>query len=367
MHLPNSKTLNISTLSQIFDNTTATYKFYWFVAVLDIVFNEQKESMLALDVASRMVAYALYPIKYFNLSFGKNDSMAQIVADVVDLTGISVDDKMKDKTDAIIKAVSDNKAVKMIVKQLLQYVPFLFQTPWIETKNKRGNKQKREMIVRSQKLENSCLYSLYGWDDSLTVVINPKWSEYLNTNYMILRDFAFWNLSLFLQSKNPNVPNISEKILRPERREKLTQQKKFWNKVIEIGGPVRCIYTDKELGLNDFALDHFLPWRFVAHDQIWNLIPADKIFNSSKSDRIPDIDYYLPKMADIQHNALRLYVPQSGKKESVLDEYYALGVSPRDLMLMTDDVFRNKFRNMFLPLSQMAINMGYKILRNEKD
>lgn len=367
MHLPENKTLNISTLSRVFDDKSASYKFYWFVAILDIVVKERKETMLALDVASRMVAYALYPIKYFNLSFGKNDSMSQIITNVVELTGISVDDKMDDKIDVIIKAVSDNKKVKMVVKRLLRNVPFWFQTPWIETKSKKDEEKKHEIIVRSQMFENDCLYSLNGWDESLTVVINPKWSGYLRSNYNILRDYAFWNLSLFMQSKNPNVPNISGKILRPEKRASLSQQKKFWNKVIKIGGAVRCIYTNKELGLNNFALDHFLPWRFVAHDQNWNLIPSDPIFNSSKSDRIPDIDYYLPKMADIQHNALRIYVPQSGKKDPILDEYYAFGVSPLDLMAMTNDVFRDTFRKMFLPLQEMAINMGYKILHNEKD
>lgn len=39
-------------------------------------------------------------------------------------------------------------------------------------------------------------------------------SDILSTNYEVLRDFALWNLTLFLQSKNPNVTNISGKLLR---------------------------------------------------------------------------------------------------------------------------------------------------------
>lgn len=343
-------------MNRVFDTTTATYKFYWLLALLDMYVKEQKTEMRAIDVASRMVAYAWYPIEYFRLEFGKGDSMSQIIPNIAELAGITVDDKLESKTDAIMQAVADNRKVKSNVKILLRNVPFWFQTPWIESNNE------REMIERSQQLENDCLYSLSGWGEDLTVTINPKWNQYLQTNYNILRDFTLWNLTLFLQAKNPNVPNISGKLLRPEEREPLTKQKKFWKKVIELGGELNCIYTDNPLGVNDFALDHFMPWSFVSHNQNWNLIPADGSFNSSKNNRIPDLDFYLPKMAAIQHRALKLYVPISSKRDSILNEYFALGVSPQDLMAMSNEDFLNTYRKTFSPLSQMALNMGFRTL-----
>lgn len=356
MTIPVSEELSTSAMNRVFDTTTATYKFYWLLSLLDMHVQEQKNEMLALDVASRMVAYAWYPIEYFKLSFGRGDSMLQIIQNVAKLTGITVDDKLENKTDTIMQAVTDNRQVKNNVKILLRNVPFWFQTPWIAT-----NKE-QEMLQRSQKLENDCLYSLSGWGETLKVIINPKWSLYLKTNYEILRDFTLWKLTLFLQTKNPNVPNISGKLLRPEEREPLTRQKKFWNKVIEMGGSLHCIYTGALLEKNNFDLDHFMPWSFVSHNQNWNLVPADGSFNSSKSNRIPDLDYFLPKMAHIQHHALKLYVPTSSSKDSILNEYFALGVSPNDLMQMTKEEFLNVLHKTFSPLSQMAINMGFRIL-----
>lgn len=359
MTIPQSDSLSTSIMNRVFDTTTATYKFYWLLSLLDMHVKEQKETMRALDVASRMVAYAWYPIEYFKLWFGKGDSMTKIIPDVAALTNITVDDRLENKTDAIMQAVATNRKVKSTIKKLLENVPFWFQTPWIETNNE------REMIARSQTLENNCLYSLSGWGEDLTVTLNPQWSEYLNTNYDILRDFTLWNLTLFLQAKNPNVPNISGKLLRPEEREPLTKQKKFWNKVIELGGTINCIYTGNPLGKNDFDLDHFMPWSFVSHNQNWNLIPADGSFNSSKNNRIPDLDYYLPLMAARQHKALQLYIPVSGKRDTILNEYFALGASPQDLMAMTDEQFLNAYRKTFSPLSQMAINMGFRTLTHE--
>lgn len=359
MTIPQSKTISTSIMNRVFDKTTATYKFYWMLSLLDMYVKEKREVMFALDVASRMVAYAWYPIEYFRLSFGKGDRMAQIIPKVAGLTGITVDDRLDNKTDLIMQATSENSKVKAEIKILLRKVPFWFQSPWIDTNDE------HEMIRRSQTLENDCLYSLSGWGEDLTVTVNPKWSEYLNTNYEILRDFTLWNLTLFLQARNPNVPNISGKLLRPEEREPLTKQKKFWNKVIELGGTIDCIYTDHPLGVNDFDLDHFLPWSFVSHNQNWNLIPADGSFNSSKSNRIPDLDYYLPKMAGIQHRALRLYIPVSSSRDAIVNEYFALGVSPHDLMAMTKEEFLNTYRKTFSPLSQMALNMGFRTLNHD--
>lgn len=357
--IPYTDGLSTGFMNRVFDTTTATYKFYWLLALLDMHVKEQKSEIRALDIASRMVAYAWYPIEYFRLSFGKGDSMSQIIPNVAELTGITVDDKLESKADAITEAVSENRKVRSAVKILLGNVPFWFQKPWIDTVDK------KDMIRRSQQLENDCLYSLSGWGEDLTVAMNPKWSKYLKANYEILRDFTLWNLTVFLQAKNPNVPNISSKLLRPEEREPLTKQKKFWNKVIELGGTINCIYTDNPLNVNEFDLDHFMPWSFVSHNQNWNLIPADGSFNSSKSNRIPDLKYYLPKMAEIQHRALRLYVPVSSKQDTILSEYFALGVSPQDLIEMSEEAFLSTYRKTFTPLSQMALNMGFRTLTHK--
>lgn len=366
MNIPQSDILNTSAMNRVFDDTTASYKFYWFLSLLDMYVKNGLEQMPALDIASRMVAYAWYPIEYFKLSFGKGDSMEKVIPEVARLTGITVDDKLEDKNEAISKAVSGNDEVKRAVKKLLRDVPYWFQTPWLPVAGKKTDSEKRvENVARSQRFDNDCLYSLSESDKGMLVTVNPRWENYLKTNYEVLRDFALWNLTLFLQSKNPNVPNISGKLLRPEEREPLTKQKKFWNTVIEIGGPLTCIYTDNPLGRNGFELDHFMPWSFVSHNQNWNLIPADGSFNSSKNNRIPNLDYYLPKMAAIQHRALQIYLPISSKRDPIVNEYFALGKSPQELMAMPDAEFLKEFRKTFQPLYQMAENMGFRTLKHE--
>ncbi|MFN5883821.1 MAG: HNH endonuclease domain-containing protein, partial [Bacteroidota bacterium] len=52
-------------------------------------------------------------------------------------------------------------------------------------------------------------------------------------------------------------------------------------------GSIQCIYTNNDLVIGNYAVEHFVPYSFVSHDLMWNLIPADTSFNSSKSDKLP--------------------------------------------------------------------------------
>lgn len=77
------------------------------------------------------------------------------------------------------------------------------------------------------------------------VEVNEQWTGYLQENYTILTSFAYWNLTNFLQVRNPNVPNIPGKLIKPEERNNLSNQREFWNTAINNGLEVHCLYTGK--------------------------------------------------------------------------------------------------------------------------
>lgn len=58
MQIPQSDILSTNAMNRVFDTTTATYKFYWLLALLDMHVKEQKDEMRALDVAARGRSYA---------------------------------------------------------------------------------------------------------------------------------------------------------------------------------------------------------------------------------------------------------------------------------------------------------------------
>ena len=352
MQIPQSDILTTNRLGRIFSKTVATYKYFWFLSILQIHAKTDNPRINVWDIVIRMVANAWYPIHYFRLSFGKSDSLFDIVMELQEITQIPIDAN----AESIIEAIADrleDRQIQRLLRTLTLNVPYRFLRPWINTSDD------REMIYRSQSLENGCLYSLHKDNGEFYIIVNPNWSEYLHNHYNILVDFAYWNLTLFLQVRNPNVPAIPNKLIRPEVRNALTKQHNYWDMVMNIGGPIHCIYTDKELHPSNYELDHFIPWSFVSHDLLWNLIPSDGSINSSKSNKLPDLDFYLPKMATLQHHSLRLLL-NANKEPKIMEDFISLGYIPRELADMSDERFRELYERTFKPMTQIAINMGFE-------
>lgn len=347
MLLPNNKILNISTLSQIFDNTTATYKFYWFVAMLDIVVKERKTRISFWEIIASMIAESWYPIHYFKLSFGKSDSLFEYSLQIQKDLQISIElDKDKIKGQLLNNLENTKKYLRIFTKN----VPYRFLSPWIKYT------YDDDVIVKSQSFTNNCLYSIYNEE----IEINPIWIDYLTENYVILRDFAFWNLTEFLQKRNPNVPNLPAKLVKPLQRESLTKQRKFWDTYIESVGKINCIYTGKEIYPKKYDLDHFVPWSFVSHNLLWNLLPADSSINSSKSNNLPPLEKYLKPFSTLQQGALKVLYRQN-PSNAVFEDYLTVYDSVSELVKLNATDFYNVFKKQFAPMVQIAENMGFKI------
>lgn len=347
MLLPQNPHLPISALAGIFSNTTATYKFYWFVSLMDIVVKERKTRISFWEIIAGMVAESWYPIHYFKLSFGKSDSLFNNSLEIQKEFQISIDsDKKKIKNQLL-----DNiDGTKKFLRVFSLNVPYRFLSPWIRYT------YDEDVVAKSQRFENDCLYAIYGDE----IVINEEWIDYLRENYTILRDFAFWNLTEFLQKRNPNVPNVPSKLIKPNLRESLTKQHKFWDTYIERVGHMNCIYTGKPIVAKKYDLDHFVPWSFVSHNLLWNLIPADSSINSSKSNNLPPLDIYLKPFSKLQQNALKVMYEEN-PNNAIFEDYLIVYDSVSDLVHLSETDFYEVFRKTFSPMVQIAENMGFKI------
>ena len=352
MQIPQSDRLTTNRLGKIFSNTVATYKFFWFVSILQIHAKRDNPRIDVWEILVQMVANAWYPIHYFKLSFGKQDKLSEIVIKLHETTGIPIDASVREVADTLWAQIND-RTIKRCITDLKNNVPYRFLRPWIDTSDN------RLMVAHSQALENGCLYSLHKIGPVFYIILNPAWDTYLHAHYNILMDFAYWNLTLFLQTRNPNVPAIPNKLIRPDGRNSLTKQHNYWDMVMTIGGPIHCIYTDKLLHPKDYDLDHFIPWSFVCHDLLWNLIPSDGSINSSKSDKLPDLDYYLPKLAALQHHSLQVLI-NADREPKVMEDFVSLGYSAKDLAAMSEEKFREIYERTFNPINQIALNMGFE-------
>lgn len=117
----------------------------------------------------------------------------------------------------------------------------------------------------------------------------------------------------------------------------------------------------ERLVAHNFSLDHFLPWSFVAHDQLWNLVPVSPSINASKSDKLPSLDHYFAQFALMQHSALACYHDHPGivPWRKVAEPYIV------DLKLRPEDVLNRErltkgLRSVIEPLYHLAASQGFE-------
>ena len=232
MQIPQSSILSTNRLGKVFSNTVATYKYFWFVSILQIYAKTDDLRISVWEIVIRMVANAWYPIHYFRLSFGKSDSLYEIVMQLQRITQIPIDANLQTIINGLKDRLEDRR-IKGLLNTLTLNVPYRFLSPWIQYT------WDKEVIKRSQQQENGCLYALYKDNNDFYIILNKEWNAYLHTHYNILIDFTYWNLTLFLQTRNPNVPAIPNKLIRPEVRNALTKQHNYWDMVMTIGGPIQ--------------------------------------------------------------------------------------------------------------------------------
>ena len=352
MQIPQSQILTTRHLNRVFDKTVATYKFYWFLGILDLFVKQGKTKMNVWEIMISMVANAWYPVNYFRLSFGKSESLYEAILALQRENNIPINIGIKDLI-ILLQALTQRPEIRKQLNFLQLNVPFRFLRPWIDTSDD------REMVKRSQTFENGCLYKLEKENGTLWIELNPIWLTYLQENYDILSSFAYWGLTNFLQVRNPNVPNIPNKLIKKEERNSLSAQRKFWNTAINAGLEVRCLYTNKLLVEREYDLDHFIPWSFVSHDLLWNLMPADSSINSSKSNKLPDLNLYLPKLAETHQAALRINL-EKGKQDKLLEDYLSLGFTPQEIVQMNQERLLDCYSQTFTPKNQIALNMGFE-------
>lgn len=351
MQIPQSQILTTRHLNRVFDKTVATYKFYWFLGILDLFVKQGKTKMNVWEIMISMVANAWYPVNYFRLSFGKSESLYEAILALQRENNIPINIGIKDLI-ILLQALTQRPEIRKQLNFLQLNVPFRFLRPWIDTSDD------REMVKRSQTFESGCLYKLEKENGTLWIELNPIWLTYLQENYDILSSFAYWGLTNFLQVRNPNVPNIPNKLIKKEERNSLSAQRKFWNIAINAGLEVRCLYTNKLLVEREYDLDHFIPWSFVSHDLLWNLMPADSSINSSKSNKLPDLNLYLPKLAETHQAALRINL-EKGKQDKLLEDYLSLGFTPQEIVQMNQERLLDCFSQTF------SIFLEVKIVFNQ--
>lgn len=361
IQLPYSPSLPIHIIASSFDKVTNSYKFYWFLSILESVRNDEGRVLPVKTLLARMTAKVWYPINYFKLSFGKQDQLGNIVAFLMEHSGIAIDSPSDLIVDTALEHLKSEDEVGKKINKLADYVPYRFIRPFFtdilrNEEDRRVNGRIRELAEHAFESQRPCLYRFIH--SGKAIEIHPDWYDYLKQHLAILTGFCLWHLINYLQKHNPNVPNITSKLFKPQNRD-LKTARLFWNRVLREGVSLTCIYSGKKILPGEFTVDHFLPWRFVAHDLLWNLIPTPKEVNASKNDNLPDPSYLQP-FTRMQYLAVQS-IAQIAQADKLLEDYVLLFQlsSVDEFRRMSFSQFHDTLQATIAPQLQIAANMGF--------
>jgi hypothetical protein len=349
--LPDDRMLPVEKLAACFNNTVATYKFYWLLSLLHFI-EKEKTLVTKREMFACMISRAWYTINYFHISFGAQDRIQQAVQQIRNYENLSIEKHQNEILDQLIKSNNTNT-----IKTLVSFdtnVPHWFLSPWFPKETKDS------IYSNSHSLKYLTPYAL----EKEFISINPIWANYLKKNAALIRDFCYWNLALFLQKRNPSVPDIPNKLIKPADRPSLRNQRiGFWDVVFDKHKEISCIYTGIKLIRDSYAVEHFVPYNFVSHNLIWNLIPANSTFNSIKSDKLPPPEVYFNPFFELQLKAIKC-VAENAPKNKYLEEYLIMmpGILDAD-----KESIRIRFKETIIPLISIAHNNGFEYLQKTKN
>lgn len=345
-------------LGQVFNDTTNSYKLLWFLGLLSLLQRPRSETLRLADLLTEMATAGWHPVCLYRLTLGRQDKLQHAIFEIQAASKLSPDAKAAE----VRKFVAASPTARAQLDDFRRYVPTRFLSPWFKDKLRgRKDSEKDRLIAQlAQASQRGPLPTPY-WVDGDRVRLNASWRHFLLDNLGIVQAFAEYHFAQYLQTRNPNVPGIVNKLSAPTQRD-LRLAREFWQFVREglqkAGEPhrFRNIYSDQPL-TGRFTIDHFLPWSFVAHDLMWNLAPVDAATNSSKADTLPDLATYLPRLVSLHVGAIE----EAKERPRLLEDYTeAFKLDVPGLLALGEDGLRAKYRDVMTSQAQIAANQGFQ-------
>lgn len=374
MKLPKSDLVNPSMLERLLEEgLTTSYKLFWFSGIFNEII-QGKQIINYKQIANRMIASAWYPLIEYKLNFGAVDQLYYIVTFVYNKYYKNVNIENCTTEDELLKfleSINDKEVEDKIIKYIYRYVPTRLLSPFF-SKELYGIKDydKDKIIEELSGKTDNALYEVNTIQKQ--ICINDNWFNYIIKNQSIISGWLNYKLIYFLQKRNPNVPAIPFKLKPPQKRD-LNIAKKLWNKIF-ITTNIKDIYTSNEFCISNFnrfgeiSIDHFIPWSFVQHDELWNLVPTFKNINSSKGNRLPDYNKYIDRFCDLQYRAFDIIRLNKDYHKYLVDYINidkSLIIDSKINYEVSENKFKESIKSVINPLYQIAYNQGYDIWHND--
>lgn len=317
IRLPEDTGIDVNRLAGLFRNMNQSYKIFWFKAIVEKVAGG-KYRLSYDELVNDMIVDAWYMVLEYHLNLGAgNTKLLEVVSYAGEASGLRPSEKKEKILDFLIR--TEDRRILNGKKELISNVPYRILSPFVQEIDKKIWKSGNKKIAKEFNSYPHLMYyfievnSLYS-----QIEIQPLWISYIQKNSEIILGWIYYNLVTYLQKRNPNVPGIPNKLYPPQTRQNIEKVKKYW-KVVASTAQIRDIYGNNVLNPREIVIDHFVPWSYLTHDELWNLNPTRKEVNNQKSNNLPDWKKYIDALCQLQYQAYQLG-SQDDTVKKVFDE-----------------------------------------------
>ncbi len=371
LFLPQDEELPVHLLAAVFKSKNQSYKLFWFLSILDLV-RENRTSMTYDEIMNRMIAKAWYMVMEYHLNLGPADAIEIAINRIRETSGLAANEK-EEKIISFLEN-TDDKHIKDAKYKLKQNVPYRLQKPFLEISSSK-QWENFDYISSVAKSNQRVLYYYEKLNGQLQITINEKWIHYLQRNVVFIKGWTQYELIQYLQRRNPTIPGIPFKLEPPKIRD-LKMATLFWKTIIS-NHEIHDCYTDKTLNENNFLqlggidIDHFIPWSYIASDEIWNLTPTFASVNRSKSNNLPDEGKDIKRLAAQHYQAIEI---ASSNKEigKLLKSFMVKNLNNEDIKAklyqeqISNGDFEKRMRGIIEPIYLSARNIGFADWSNRR-
>ncbi len=366
--------LNMDYFSKMLESPTQCYKFYWLDAIMQLVL--QKDEMTFEEIIYQMFWDAWYSVTQYHLHLGpqlqgKTDNYIEDAIHVIEEDPCIQLPMTKEQFYSLLD--KNRNKIKNDVDGISKNVPYRLLSSFLNEIG--GNdpiwNQRRRCIAYFSKInETICLPYIIedGVGANKKVIIHKYWKEVFLDNYSLIRGWIKLKKVRYLQDRNPGVPGIIYKLDdEHENYRKLEHVRELWLSYAEINNkPLIDIYDNNVILEKQVSIDHFIPWSYVANDELWNLVPMDRNNNSSKGNQLPNWDCYFNSLVNVQfalNNAVYSNEILRKQFENCKNHNLYASWALNDLYLknITKEQFSNVLDHYMKPIYDSAFLQGYTV------
>lgn len=371
--------LDMHSFACMLDSTTQSYKFYWLEAILTLLV--QKDEMSFEEIIYEMFWEAWYTVTQYHLHLGpviegKSENCIEHALHVIEQ---DPDVRLPMTKEQFFRLADHNNIrIEQDIEGLIKNVPYRLLSSFMSDigGGDRIWDQKKRLIAYLELL-NEKVYLPYtildGRGAAKRIHINEAWKHVLLDNYSVIKSWIQMKKVRFLQDRNPGVPGVIYKLEDEENKQrKLERVRQLWLSYEAVSGrQIQDMYSKDPLQDKQLSIDHFIPWSYVANDELWNLVPMDKSRNASKGNRLPEWNHFFPDLMRTQYDLYQMIflnqIVREKFEECKAQNLNALwAIECLYVPGKSQEEFGNILDHNMKPVYEAAILQGYGIWNNSR-